>query len=259
MSFSFTVWKLTPFDAFVLISVFWFFGFFVHAGEAPASNMNRAAYLKDFIPELQAQWPANRIINIVCLGDSITAGYLQTPLVTRTRSYPALLAAWLEETFPHSTVNVINVGIGGDTTTGGLARLQRDVTNHQPELVTVCYGMNDFGGLSVAQFENNLREIVNQLQKAQIKWIVLMTTMPHVSGGEKQKPYMEAIGKVAQEMKVGFADVYGRYQKLLAKKPDPKTIWSNGINHPTYEGHKIFFEALVELFQQAAAAQPTHK
>src|SRR5512133_3578387 len=72
-----------------------------------------APSLTGLVSDLRLAWPQNRIINIVCLGDSITAGYLQTPKVTRTGAYPGLLAAWLERKFPHSNVNVINAGIGG--------------------------------------------------------------------------------------------------------------------------------------------------
>ena len=140
------------------------------SGFSPPEQAEEEAgpYLRGFLPLLEASFPTNRIVNIVCLGDSITAGYLFQK-VRPTEAYPALLARWIDDAFPASTCNVIHAGVGGDTTIGSLRRLQHDVIDHHPDLVTVCLGMNDFLGQEVDEYANNLRSIVEKLRKAGIE------------------------------------------------------------------------------------------
>ena len=45
--------------------------------------------------------------------------------------------------FPIVTVNIIGAGISGDNAPGGLARVERDILRHEPDLTVVCYGLND--------------------------------------------------------------------------------------------------------------------
>lgn len=70
---------------------------------------------------------------IVCFGDSITAGYG----INRDRAFPALIARRMG-------MPVINAGRDGDTTDDALARLDRDVLAHNPRIVIVEFGGNDF-------------------------------------------------------------------------------------------------------------------
>ena len=79
-------------------------------------------------------------LRIVCFGDSITGIYFHTG---SRIAYPELLGAALRRLYPASNVEVINAGIGGDHTRAALKRMERDVLDHQPHLVTVMFGMND--------------------------------------------------------------------------------------------------------------------
>ena len=76
---------------------------------------------------------------IVCLGDSNTFGqdlpYAQT--------YPALLQDLLREKYPDLDAVAINVGICGDTSVQGLARLGRDALSYEPQVVVNAFGLND--------------------------------------------------------------------------------------------------------------------
>ena len=91
---------------------------------------------------------------VVCLGDSITH-----------RGYPAVLEKLLG-------VQVINAGVGGNTSQGGLARLEKDVLNHHPDAVVILFGTND-GRLDapgvhvpVAKYESNLAEMIERCRRA---------------------------------------------------------------------------------------------
>jgi len=76
---------------------------------------------------------------IVCLGDSNTFGqdlpYAQT--------YPAVLQDLLREQYPELDAVLINVGVCGDTSVQGLARLERDVLPYEPQVVVSAFGLND--------------------------------------------------------------------------------------------------------------------
>lgn len=72
---------------------------------------------------------------VVMIGDSITEQYL----------YSSYVEAWTLTRFPAWDIQFINVGIGGDRSTGGNARFKRDVVSHAPTAITVDFGMNDGG------------------------------------------------------------------------------------------------------------------
>ncbi len=76
---------------------------------------------------------------IVCLGDSNTFGE-ELPYV---QTYPAVLQELLHEQYPDLAAVVINVGIRGDTSVLGLARLERDVLAYKPHVVVSAFGLND--------------------------------------------------------------------------------------------------------------------
>lgn len=47
--------------------------------------------------------------------------------------------------YPEVPVNIVNAGISGDCAEGGLKRLERDVLSYNPDLIVVCYGLNEVG------------------------------------------------------------------------------------------------------------------
>ena len=94
---------------------------------------------------------------LVCFGDSITAKEQDSDGVLKlTPRLQAGLPNW----------NVINSGIGGDNTRGALKRLQADVLNYVPDLVTVLIGTADASenkGIPIQEYKYNLTSIVEQI------------------------------------------------------------------------------------------------
>ena len=72
---------------------------------------------------------------VVFLGDSITAA----------RDYGKTIENYTLLRYPERKVRFVNAGWGGDTASGGAARLERDVLSKGATLVTVAYGINDKG------------------------------------------------------------------------------------------------------------------
>lgn len=97
--------------------------------------------------------------HILCLGDSLTAGFG----VASTQSYPALLQKRLLE---HGyQCRVINAGLSGDTTEGTLWRMDGHLTQ-TPDLAIVTIGLNDgFMGIPAEEISKNLETIIKKLQQ----------------------------------------------------------------------------------------------
>ncbi len=92
--------------------------------------------------------------NIICFGDSLTAGYGAKP----GEDYPAVLSNILGQP-------VINAGVSGHTTRQALERLQADVLDNDPKLVIVQFGGNDFfRKIPKNETRDNLDQIVLQIQ-----------------------------------------------------------------------------------------------
>ena len=90
---------------------------------------------------------------IVCMGDSLTYGYG----VRRAATWTALVSRMSED------VEIINKGISGDTTSGMLARFEKDVLDMKPDLVFLMGGSNDiFFSHSIAAARNNITAMVNR-------------------------------------------------------------------------------------------------
>lgn len=97
---------------------------------------------------------------LLCLGDSLTAGLG----LDESQAWPALLQARLDKELPGW--KVVNAGVSGDTTAGGLQRLDW-LLKAKPPAAFVCLGGNDgLRGVAVAETEANLKAIVRKLKSA---------------------------------------------------------------------------------------------
>jgi acyl-CoA thioesterase-1 len=96
---------------------------------------------------------------LVCLGNSLTAGYGATipGADDKSKSYPAYLQNKIN-------IPVINAGISGNTTLQGLSRLDTDVLAKNPQIVIIELGANDFfHGIFTPSTRDNLQKIINKL------------------------------------------------------------------------------------------------
>ncbi len=193
-------------------------------------------------------------VTYVALGDSVTAGWLEHGILDSDAAYPALFRRRLAGLFPHAMISVVNAGLGGENTDGTLARLDRDCLRHDPRLVTICLGLNDFRrGLDGRPlFQDNLSKIVRRVREESASDVLLLT--PNTRGDAFSNDnvlaeYVRAIRAVAREQNAGLADVHAVYQGWIRAGAAPADLLSNRVSHPTREGHGIFANALIEFFQ----------
>lgn len=108
----------------------------VEACLAIDQRLTEAAPLTQTAATLQA----NGSLRIVAIGSSSTRGLWQTD---PARTYPGMLKAELERLKPGIQVSIVNSGRNADTIPGNVARFERDVFAHKPDLVIWQIGTND--------------------------------------------------------------------------------------------------------------------
>ena len=133
---------------------------------------------------------------VVFLGDSLTAGLG----LDADQAYPAVLDRRLDA---HGTpARVLNAGVSGDTTAGGLARLDW-LLKQKPEVLVVELGANDgMRGLDLAMTERNLREIVRWAKSSGARVLLLGMRIPPNYGPDYTERFQEMYPRIAKDMDV---------------------------------------------------------
>jgi lysophospholipase L1-like esterase len=189
---------------------------------------------------------AGQPVRIICIGDSITGVYYHSGGV---RAYPEMLQVALRKLHPAAPVSVRNAGISGDTSKGGLARLERDVLAHQPHLVTVMFGMNDLVRVPIPEFVQNQREIIRRCRAAGAE-VVLCTQNRIID--TPQRPvgrfaeYSKAIRDLAAAESVPLADCHAAFEAAHHSDPLAASFLLSDAIHPNMDGHKLFAETIAK-------------
>jgi acyl-CoA thioesterase I len=135
---------------------------------------------------------------IVVLGDSLTFGLGLSP----HEAYPALLQERLRE--KGLEYHVVNAGISGDTSAGGLSRLDLALEGDVRVLV-VALGANDgLRGLPVTQLRNNLARIIERAQARQITVVLAGMEAPTNWGADYTAAFHEVYPSLAKEYRVAL-------------------------------------------------------
>jgi len=181
---------------------------------------------------------------IVCLGDSVTGVYYHTG---GRRAYPEMLEVAIKKAIPNAHVKVINAGISGQSTTEGLARLDRDVLAHKPDLVTISFGLNDMTRLSEEQYRTNLETLVARCREAKAKVVLCTPNSVITTGGrpiDKLKRYCDVIHTTAKSLDVATCDQFAAGEALRAKDAWAFRCTLSDEIHPNMDGHKRMAEEL---------------
>lgn len=172
--------------------------------------------------------PLPKGANVLILGDSLSHG----TGAAEGEDYPSLLAA-------NTDWNIINAGVPGDTSAGGLQRLPDLLDRHEVDLLIVELGGNDFIR-RVPQQEtiNNLRTILSEAKANGIQPLLL--AIPAFS------PFGAAVGSLSD---------HGLYRQLAKETDTPlvEDIFSDVLAknalksdpiHPNAEGYRLVEEGL---------------
>jgi acyl-CoA thioesterase-1 len=174
---------------------------------------------------------------IVAFGDSLTAGLG----VQADESYPAQLQRRLDSLGYH--YRVINAGVSGDTTAGGLRRVPW-ILNNKPELVILELGANDgLRGLPVDQTKSNIRQIIRQLQKAGTTVVLAGMKLPPNYGQDYTTSFEAMYQMLAKEYQLVLIPFF-----LEGVGGSSSLNQADGI-HPTKEGYGIIVEQVLKVLR----------
>ncbi len=169
---------------------------------------------------------------IVAFGDSLTAGLGVRP----EESYPSRLEARLRaEGYAY---RVVNAGVSGDTTAGGLRRVDWALKS-KPEIVIVALGANDaLRGQDLKSVRANLDTIVARFQKAGARVLVAGMEVPPNYGARYAAEFRALFADVARKRGVAFMPFL-----LDGVAATPSLNQADGI-HPTAEGYRVLVDHL---------------
>ena len=176
--------------------------------------------------------------NIIAFGDSLTAGYG----ASSGEDYPSRLSILIGTT-------VINAGVSGDTTDGALARLDTDVLAHDPRIVIVGLGGNDFlRGVPISGTEANLRTIIRKIHDSHAMVVLLGFRFPSLSAN-----YEAMYERVASDERCLLVP------KILSGILTDPSLKSDEI-HPNARGYQLIAERvagpLQTLIRKSGGARP---
>ena len=174
---------------------------------------------------------------IVAFGDSLTAGFG----VQADESYPAQLQRRLDSLGYH--YRMINAGVSGDTTAGGLRRVPW-ILNSKPELVILELGANDgLRGLPGDQTKSNLRQIIRQLQEAGTTVVLAGMKLPPNYGQDYTTNFEAMYQMLAKEYHLALIPFF-----LEGVGGSSSLNQADGI-HPTKEGYEIIVNQVLKVLK----------
>jgi len=192
-----------------------------------ASSAERQANIKMekalAVPQTASDKP-----KIIAFGDSLTAGFG----LTEKESYPYLLQQKLKaDGFDYE---VVNAGVSGETSLGGLERVDWVLEQENARILILELGANDLlRGLPVAKMKHNLRQIIEKAKAKNIQVLLCGMLAPPTMGAQYQREYVAVFPDLASEYKLPFMPFM-----LEGVALDPKLNQADNI-HPNAEGEKI--------------------
>jgi len=171
---------------------------------------------------------------VVFLGDSLTAAFG----LAEEQGYPARAAADLERR--GLPIRALNAGISGDTTAGGLERLDW-LLAQKPDLVVVELGANDgLRGQPLAAVEANLRAIVERARAAGAGVILVGMRIPPNYGPDYAHGFQEIYPRLARELDVPLVPFL-----LEGVAARPELNLPDGL-HPNARGYEIVARTIAD-------------
>lgn len=176
----------------------------------------------------------NKPFVIVAFGDSLTAGYLLGP---DEGFVPQLQKALLAK--GHTNVEIRDAGVSGDTTAGGLSRLDWSIGS-ETDAVILELGANDaLRGLDPLITRQNLEAMITTLQARHIKVLLVGMLAPPNLGADYSKAFNPIYPELAKQFDL---DLYPFFLDGVAGKPS--LALADGM-HPNAQGIAIMVEGIL--------------
>ena len=216
-------------------------------------------------------------MKIVFFGDSVTEGCFELYDIPgggfdTVRDHEAVYHNRLKKLWKdkyNEELYVINSGISGDNVNGAVKRLDKDVLNHAPDMVVICFGLNDAcgGKQNLDNYINTLDIIFTKIQQKNIRVVFMTPNMmnTYVDEGTLESAkstalvtaeiqntgvfnlYIGSVKELCRKKNITVADVYTKWKDMYNSGVNTTKLLSNLINHPDREMHNLFAETLIEV------------
>lgn len=206
----------------------------LNKSELPAKRKSQTGILIFLICGLFGALGAVETKSIIFFGDSLTAGYGLDP----DEAYPALIQKKIEDAGKHA--RVVNAGLSGETTAGGLRRL--DWILRQPvDIFVIELGANDgLRGIPPEKSQANLQSMIERIRQKypKVKIVLAGMLLPPNMGAEHNDKFAAIYPHLAAENKVVLIPFL-----LEGVGGIPELNQIDGI-HPTAPGQEIVAETV---------------
>jgi acyl-CoA thioesterase I len=175
---------------------------------------------------------------VVAFGDSLTAGFG----LAEKEAYPFLLQQKLNA--DGYDYEVINAGVSGETSAGGLERIDWVLEQENIEILILELGANDLlRGLPVKRMKDNLAKMIKKAQAKKVKVLLCGMLAPPSAGAEYERDYTNAFPDLATEYKTAFLPFL--LENVALKK---ELNQGDGI-HPNAQGEIIMTENIYKALK----------
>jgi len=177
--------------------------------------------------------------NVLFFGDSITAGYGLDP----EDAFPAIIQQKIDSL--GLSYRVINAGLSGETSAGGLRRVDWVLQQHVDIFVLELGGNDGLRGIDPASTKENLQGIIEKVNQRYPDAKIILTGMeaPPNMGQSYTEEFKSIFGELANENDLIYLPFI-----LEGVAGDPELNLPDGI-HPTEEGHKILARNVWEVLE----------
>lgn len=231
-------------------------------------------FLKTKLDQLKSGHP----FTFVFFGDSITAWQTTPP----GKEFVARFTDWIQEKYPDrkiicqrldpakneeamipatpagNEIAIVMAGLGGDTSSMGLKRMEKHVLIHNPDIVFIMFGVNDdnrFGNVpyvSPDQYEKNLTMMIKKIREKGGEPVIMTTSMKNPSWSSGILPELaRRARRVAEKNKVCLIDHYKAWEALPKHGYHYMILLDSCINHPNSMGHEMFFNGIKIALQKS--------
>ncbi len=181
-------------------------------------------------------------VAITVLGDSLTSGYG----LPQNQAFPTRLEAALKA--KGHDVKVVNAGVSGDTSAGGLSRLDWSLAE-KPDLVIVELGANDaLRGIDPKSTEANLDAILAKVKQSGARILLAGMLAPPNYGRDYDEAFKAIYPRLAAKYDVPLYPFF-----LDGVAAEPKLNQADGM-HPNAEGVEVVVERILPYVEKALAA-----
>lgn len=193
-------------------------------------------------------------MKILFQGDSVTdAGRDRSNPHDMGEGYPKYASAMIQDSFPDTDFEFVNLGISGNRTEHLVERLQSDFIELQPDILSIMIGVDDVWHHHAVEmvettdeyFEANLRRILSEIrEKTTAKLLIIQPILLDVADKAHMRPELERKQAILARLAEEYADAYLPMDEIFHTEADEEPTYyaADGV-HPTPDGACYIGEA----------------